>query len=75
VLVWETGDAKLLKFGEPLNGNPEPSPERQSRIISAGYVSRSVRFRSYLGLLLRRSNGFVEVSPGLWTLQTIAHAA
>jgi hypothetical protein len=27
VLVWETGDAELLKFGETLNGNPEPSPE------------------------------------------------
>jgi len=24
----ETGDAELLKFGETLNGNPEPSPER-----------------------------------------------
>jgi len=28
VLAWETGDAELLKFGEPWNGNPEPSPER-----------------------------------------------
>jgi hypothetical protein len=28
VLAWETGDAELLKFGEPSNGNPEPSPER-----------------------------------------------
>jgi hypothetical protein len=28
VLVWETGDAELLKFGETLNGNPEPSPEK-----------------------------------------------
>jgi hypothetical protein len=27
VLVRETGDAELLKFGETLNGNPEPSPE------------------------------------------------
>jgi hypothetical protein len=26
VLVWETGEAELLKFGETLNGNPEPSP-------------------------------------------------
>jgi hypothetical protein len=26
VLVWETGDAELLKFGETLNGNPEPIP-------------------------------------------------
>jgi hypothetical protein len=25
----ETGDAELLKFGETLNGNPEPSPEKQ----------------------------------------------
>jgi hypothetical protein len=24
----ETGDAELLKFGETLKGNPEPSPER-----------------------------------------------
>src|SRR5260370_14062464 len=24
----ETGDAELLKFGETLNGNPEPSPEK-----------------------------------------------
>ncbi len=31
MLVWETGDAELLKFGETLNGNPEPSPERLSR--------------------------------------------
>jgi len=31
VLVWETGDAELLKFGETLNGNPEPSPERYHR--------------------------------------------
>jgi len=31
VLVWETGDAELLKFGETLNGNPEPSPEDISR--------------------------------------------
>jgi hypothetical protein len=28
VLVWETGDAELLKFGETFNGNPEPSPEK-----------------------------------------------
>jgi hypothetical protein len=27
VLVWETDDAELLKFGEVLNGNPEPSAE------------------------------------------------
>lgn len=47
----------------------------ESRIISAGYVTRSVRFRSYLGQLLRHSKGFVEVSPGLWTLQTISRAA
>jgi hypothetical protein len=25
----ETGDAELLKFGETLNGNPEPSPENR----------------------------------------------
>jgi len=24
----ETGDTELLEFGETLNGNPEPSPER-----------------------------------------------
>jgi|HubBroStandDraft_5_1064220.scaffolds.fasta_scaffold34473_2 hypothetical protein len=47
----------------------------ESKIISSGYVTRSARFRSYLGQLLRHSNGFVEVSPGLWTLQTIAQAA
>jgi len=29
VLVRETGDAELLKFGETLNGNPEPSPARR----------------------------------------------
>jgi hypothetical protein len=23
VLAWETGDAELLKFGEPFNGNAE----------------------------------------------------
>jgi hypothetical protein len=34
VLAWETGDAELLKFGETLNGNPEPSPE----ITPAGKV-------------------------------------
>ena len=34
MLVWETGDAELLKFGETLNGNPEPSPEK----IPAGKV-------------------------------------
>ena len=26
MLAWETGDAELLKVGETLNGNPEPSP-------------------------------------------------
>jgi hypothetical protein len=26
VLAWETGDVELLKFGETLNGNPEPIP-------------------------------------------------
>ena len=26
MLAWETGDAELLKFGETLNGNPEPRP-------------------------------------------------
>ena len=31
MLAWETGDAELLKFGEPCNGNPEPSPEKKSR--------------------------------------------
>ena len=25
---WETGDAELLKFGETLNGNPEPIPAK-----------------------------------------------
>jgi hypothetical protein len=29
VIAWETGNAELLKFGETLNGNPEPSAERQ----------------------------------------------
>jgi len=28
VLVWETGDAEVLKVGEILSGNPEPSLER-----------------------------------------------
>ena len=32
MLVWETGDAELLKFGETLNGNPEPSPERREGV-------------------------------------------
>ena len=31
MLVWETGDAELLKFGETLNGNPEPRPVSTSR--------------------------------------------
>jgi hypothetical protein len=35
----ETGDAELLKFGETLNGNPEPSPERH----------RPERCRDYMG--------------------------
>jgi hypothetical protein len=26
----ETGDAELLKFGETCNGNPEPSPAKES---------------------------------------------
>ena len=26
MLAWETGDVELLKFGETLNGNPEPIP-------------------------------------------------
>jgi hypothetical protein len=28
VLAWETGDVELLKFGQTLNANPEPSPGR-----------------------------------------------
>jgi len=28
----ETGDAELLKFGEPCNGNPEPSPENSGKV-------------------------------------------
>jgi hypothetical protein len=32
VLVWETGDAELLKVGETsLSGNPEPSLADESR--------------------------------------------
>ena len=31
MLVWETGDAELLKFGETFNGNPEPSPVKFHR--------------------------------------------
>ena len=27
-LVWETGEAEPLKVGDPLNGNPESSPEK-----------------------------------------------
>ena len=31
MLVWETGDAELLKFEETFNGNPEPSPVKFHR--------------------------------------------
>ncbi len=47
----------------------------ERRILAAGYATRSTRFRSYLTELLRRNRAFVEVSPGLWTLQSIAQAA
>jgi len=28
----ETGDAELLKFGEPCNGDPEPSLENSGKV-------------------------------------------
>jgi predicted nucleic acid-binding protein len=47
----------------------------ETRMRAAGYVTRSRRFRSYLCQLLRRSPAFVEVSHGIWTLQTAVKAA
>ncbi len=43
--------------------------ERRMRI--EGYVSRSPHFKRYLRSLLRADQRFREVSPGLWTLQTV----
>jgi predicted nucleic acid-binding protein len=47
----------------------------ETRMRAAGYVTRSTRFRSYLSQLLRRSPVFVEVTHGIWTLQTAVKAA
>lgn len=45
------------------------------RMRAAGYVTRSRHFRSYLRQLLRRSQAFVEVSSGVWTLRATAKSA
>jgi hypothetical protein len=43
VLVWETGDAELLKFRETLNGNPEPSPETGREGVETGRAAPKLR--------------------------------
>jgi hypothetical protein len=51
-----------LRAGEPLS-----LPEIQSRVLRAGYSTRSRTFPAYLKRILRTNHEFVEVSAGLWT--------
>ena len=49
MLVWETGDAELLKFGETLDGNPEPSPVRYSSREGVETRRAAPKLRSFRG--------------------------
>ncbi len=64
MLAWETGDAELLKFGEPSNGNPEPSPERHSR---EGVETR--RAAPKLWNFPGEGEGIVQTANLAWALQ------
>ena len=49
-------------------GGPASLEEITRRMRAAGYVSRAKNFQGYLRRVLRRSDQFVEVSPGIWGL-------
>lgn len=52
-----------LRAGEPLSLS-----EIESRVIRAGYSTRSRTFSAYLKRILRANHEFVEVSAGLWMM-------
>ena len=54
-----------LRAGEPLSLS-----EIHSRVLRAGYSTRSQTFSAYLKRVLRTNREFVEVSAGIWILRT-----
>ena len=52
-----------------ISKQPLSLPEIGRRMRSEGYSSRSKHFVRYLRRVLRESKQFVEVSPGMWSLQ------
>ena len=70
MLVWETGDAELLKFGETLNGNPEPSPERLSR---EGVETR--RAAPKLRIFPEDGEGIVQTANLAWLSKSVTFGA
>jgi len=54
-----------LRAGEPLSLS-----EIHSRVLRAGYTTRSQTFSAYLKRVLRTNHEFVEVSVGNWMMRT-----
>jgi hypothetical protein len=52
-----------------ISGTPLSVSEIKRRMLNEGYSTRSKNFSGYLRRLLRESEQFAEVAPGVWSLQ------